>query len=270
MVSFIITGFGPFSGVQENPTSVLVAKLIDYLLDSENDGDCASSGQRLAAVTRTLLIETSANAAKEQVDEIFRELSAAPIQESSSSLSSDVESRESVTFLIHLGVNSMASSFALETCAFNDATFSCPDEQRYQPCNVPIVPGSYVGSRLETSIDVPTLVDHLNSTRSDSQSTDDLVNSVGTFAKEPIVVVSNDAGRFVCNYTYCYSLDKFQSSQKKRIHEPNTVTGPSSVPHVKCLFLHVPPFSITPEREQLRFVVDLMLALESEEMKSTR
>jgi pyroglutamyl-peptidase len=234
MISFIVTGFGPFMDVKNNPTTVLATKLVNYLRERETQQENNSS-RSLASSTRTLVIETSFEAAKKQVDILYDQL--VKDMESTDGSSDD----EHVVVLLHLGVHCGARHFLLETCAYNEADARIPDEQGYQPRNLPIVEGSAVGTPLRTLVDVHSLVDQLNNTHSDKKST---------------AVASTDPGRFVCNYTYCYSLGKFECSSLAE-RSPQT-------PSVRCLFLHVPPFSIVPEQEQLLFVANLMDALEQQ------
>ena len=68
---------------------------------------------------------------------------------------------------------------------------------------------------------------------------------------------STDPGRYVCNYTYCYSLNKFCSSEGGDGNK------------FYSLFLHVPPFKLIPEEEQLKFVVDLMQLIEEQVGKAS-
>ncbi|KAF3674573.1 putative pre-mRNA-processing factor 6-like [Capsicum annuum] len=48
---------------------------------------------------------------------------------------------------VHFGVNSGATMFAIESQAFNEATFRCPDEMGWKPQKVPIVPADGAISR---------------------------------------------------------------------------------------------------------------------------
>jgi pyroglutamyl-peptidase len=187
-VSFIVTGFGPFRNAQENPTTVICNRLMGYLEDTT-----------LASRTTTRVIETSAQAARAELDAI-------ELPDSTT------------TVLLHLGVNCKAHHFQLEQCAYNDATFRIPDEQGYQPQNVCIVDHIPLNTCLKTLLNIK-----------------DLCANAGD------VVVSTDPGRFVCNYTYFYSLNKTQALD--RVHS---------------LFLHVPPFSVIPEETQMSVVVKLM------------
>lgn len=242
MISFIVTGFGPFGNVKENPTTTLTAKLVEYLREKEEherkNGGGKVGARSLASSTRTLVIETSAAAVKEQIDIHYDEL--VKEMESADGFSDDSDD-VNVVILLHLGVHNSARHFRLETCAYNNADFRIPDEQGYKPCRLPIVEGA-VGTPMPTMLDVPALVQQLNN----SCSGVDLVTAIASI----------DPGLFVCNYTYCYGLDKFQCS---RLTEQ-----PPQKPNVRCLFLHVPPFSVAPEKEQLRFVANLMEALEQQ------
>ena len=64
------------------------------------------------------------------------------------------------------------------------------------------------------------------------------------------VVASDDAGRFVCNYTLFTTLARSRST-----------------PNVKAMFLHVPNFSLISEDEQARLLGDLAEALIAEVRK---
>lgn len=192
-VAFIVTGFGPFGNAQENPTTVICNRLMDYLEDTTT----------LASRTTTRVIETSAQAARAELDAI-------ELPDSTT------------TVLLHLGVNYKGRHFQLEQCAYNDATFHIPDEQGYQPRNVCIVDHIPLNVCLKTLLNIKDLCANVSN-----------------------VVVSRDPGRFVCNYTYFYSLNKTQALD--RVHS---------------LFLHVPPFSVIPEEAQMNVVVKLMQCID--------
>ena len=170
-VNFIVTGFGPFQGVTENPTSMIVNNLIDYL--------CKEGLSSLASSIRTLpIIQTTADDARTQIDRLEKEIC------------EERQRDDSIVYvLLHLGVNVEGESFQLETCAYNEASFRIPDEMGFQPSNLPISKGAATGSQLFTTLDVPELVESMNRTCGDA-------------------VASSDPGRFVCNYTYYCSLDK--------------------------------------------------------------
>jgi pyroglutamyl-peptidase len=229
MISFVVTGFGPFGDVKENPTTALVNSLSEHL-----------STLKDVPPTRTMVIETSAVAAKEQVDALYDDLTK----------EFGHTEDKAVVVLIHLGVNvKNDQGFELESCAYNEATFRIPDERGHQPQMEPIIAGAAVGTELSTLLDVSALVGQLSS----------ISGSGVDGGIQPNVTVSTDPGRFVCNYTYCYSLDKFKCS-----HQATTTQQDVHFPYVRCLFLHVPPFSVVPQSEQMRFVSSLMLAIKEQ------
>lgn len=58
-----------------------------------------------------------------------------------------------------------------------------------------------------------------------------------------------DPGRFVCNYTYYYSLSKTEQSEQ-----------------VYSLFVHVPPFSVVGKEEQMKVIVAIMQCIDAQLM----
>jgi len=138
----------------------------------------------------------------------------------------DISSHKQIIWL-HLGVNSGAPKFAIEQQAVNEATFRCPDELGWQPQQIPIVSedGGTTRAR-ETSCCIEEILKFLKK-------------------KDFDVTISDDAGRFVCNYVYYHSL-RF-AEQKGH----------------KSLFVHVPLFSRIDEETQMRFVASLLEAIAS-------
>lgn len=253
-----VTGFGPFHNVHSNPTATLAEKIVGHLQAWESASSSSSSSNsadphppiqptpRLSLVTHTEVIETSAQAAHEAIDRFYKKL-----QESSSNSTRNTNGEESTTnnnnsskvaptaIFLHLGVNEGGTGFQLESCAYNEATFRLPDERGHQPLQEPIVNHMELNAPLHTSLDVPNLVSRLNN---DHRS----FPTVQSFQ-------SHDPGRYVCNYTYFLSLHQ--------CHQLRT-----SIPdaNVHCLFLHVPPFRIVPEHEQLEFVGRLLRLLQQQ------
>ncbi|CAK9182758.1 unnamed protein product [Ilex paraguariensis] len=205
-VTIHVTGFKKFKGVTENPTETIVTNLKSYV---EKRG--LPTGVTLGSCT---VLETAGDGALPILYNVM---------ESGISNSS---SNEQVVWL-HLGVNSGAMKFAVERQAVNEATFCCPDELSWQPKRVPIVleDGGTTLTR-ETSCSVEAIIQFLKKKGYD-------------------VLISDDAGRFVCNYVYYHSL-RF-AEQKGH----------------KSLFLHVPLFSRINEEMQMQFVVALLEAISS-------
>lgn len=218
-VSFVVTGFGPFQDSLHNPTSAIADKLKDYLRERGEEE------RKIAASTKTMVIEVALETARQKMDDIYKELLGANADCSSK--------RRPVTIMLHLGVNYRGKDFQLESCAYNDASFRIPDQLGCQPINEPIVEGIEVGEPLTTHFEIPPLVNELNRSRPDHYAVK--------------AVFSTDPGRFVCNSIYFYSMHKSRTSLRK--------------PDVRCLFLHVPPNEVAGEIEQLCFVSDLMVAL---------
>lgn len=211
-ILFVVTGFGPFRNSKENPTTTISNRLLAYLEQREEENDAIP---RLAALTMTYVIETSAGAARKELDRLYDDHV------------KGLSDNQTVVFL-HLGVNFKSICFQLEKCAYNDATFRIPDERGYQPRNKAIVDNIAYQQCFSTDLDTTILKRQLD----------------GKGLGLPIEL-SIDPGRFVCNYTYFYSLSKIQE-EGNRSHS---------------LFLHVPPFHAIGEEEQLRLVVMLMEAI---------
>lgn len=245
-VCFIVTGFGPFRDVPSNPTTAIVHHLVDYLRHREAEasnasGDASRGCIRLSTVTHTRIIETSAREARKVVEELYDELTG-----SFSGFNSTPQHRPTTTIFLHLGVNYKGTAFQIEACAYNEADFRVPDERGEQPQGATIIDGRELGAELYTGFDVPGLV----STMDDSPLRSTwLLKSPGTGDEEGkrIVCESRDPGRFVCNFTYCLSLDRCQTHNLREKNDK-----------VWSIFLHVPPFDQIPEQVQLEFIARLM------------
>ena len=107
--------------------------------------------------------------------------------------------------VIHLGVAITYDAITLERCAYNDASFRVPDERAFQPSKAPIDEAELFGATRKSSIDLAAV------------------------ARKAGVDVSDDAGRFVCNYLYFCSLAH----------------------GVPCVFVHVPPVERVPLEAQV-------------------
>ncbi|KAL9187275.1 hypothetical protein ACHAXT_001378 [Thalassiosira profunda] len=241
---FVVTGFGAFAGVPNNPTTVLINRLREAISkEGAKDGGAVQARN----ISETHILETSAGHVHEQINKFHARLQSDSGKEASDS---PVEGAETVIFL-HLGVNYKGTKFQLEECAYNDATFRVADERGYQPKGESILEWNKIddlspefGQCLNTTLDVHDICREL-------QKSDEAV------------VVSHDPGRFVCNYTYCLSLDRCQSTN-------NTVGGDITTQQTSkgskahSLFVHVPPFDVVPEDRQFEFVLTLMEAVDQQ------
>jgi pyroglutamyl-peptidase len=256
-ISFLVTGFGPFHDVSNNPTTVLAEELVDYLKRREEEestttttggGESTTVPTPLSSRTRTLVLETSAEAVREEMDGFYAELTKdGPKHHLRGAVrgggggGADEVGRRNITVLLHLGVNYLGREFQLEKYAYNLADFRMPDERGFWPVMVPIIADPHKSSpdRIETLLDVPALVQEVNNTPNPN----------------PAAVVSVDPGRFVCNYTYFYSLDRFKCCRQ-------IIESSGNISCVRCLFVHVPPFAVVEKEKQLQFVATLMEALD--------
>jgi len=123
---------------------------------------------------------------------------------------------------LHLGVAAGSETFSLENVAYNEATFRCPDERGWTPEQQTIIPkNGHIFHTICTKIPLPDV--------------DRDLKKLGY-----AVTISQDPGRFLCNYIYYQSLHY------------------SGINCTHSLFVHVPTFEIFPEHKQLQFVRDLI------------
>lgn len=283
----------------ENPTSRLIARL------RANSTTNADGSDADLDVIEARVLETSADAVREGITDIYGQLNAGHLKfpmsskEDATQTEGDEPEEDAgttatslVVVVMHLGVNYRGERFHLEQCAYDEATFRVPDENGYIPhesrilsCddNDPSSPA--LGRRIDTALDINRLCRSLskNETRKSPSINGEAVQEV---ERSHDVTISVDPGRFVCNYIYCLSLDQCrQFSEAAEISATATdrksgseaaalrgATSPSGeverrdttrvVTAVRSLFVHVPPFEVTPEDEQLEFIMDLMRAIE--------
>ncbi|GKA56512.1 peptidase C15, pyroglutamyl peptidase I [Tanacetum coccineum] len=204
-----VTGFKKFNVFATNPTETLVANLKSYV---EKTG--LPLGVSLGSCT---VLETAGEGALDTLKKVLE-----------SSVSSENRSCSTEVVWLHMGLNGGASKFAIERQAVNEATFSCPDELGWQPKRLPIVADDGEITRIrETPCSVDAILEFLKS------------------IKGCDAMISDDAGRFVCNYVYYQSL-RFAEEKGH-----------------KSLFVHVPPFSRINEEAQMQFMVSLLEAIGS-------
>lgn len=228
---FIVTGFGPFHGVPINPTMILVQRI-------EKELNTISSTMGMSVI-QTLILETSAEAVRNEIDGLHKRIC------------SDASLAGCQVIFLHLGVNYRGTKFQLEKCAYNDATFRVPDERGYQPQGICVLETAscsksaksrglhQYGKCFKTSLDLNEVCSKLEM---DSNA-------------QPICV-SNDPGRFVCNYTYCLSIDACLSAAENN--------GDNNETQYHSLFVHVPPFKVIPEDTQFLFVLEIMKKIQNQ------
>jgi pyroglutamyl-peptidase len=223
--SILVTGFGPFQNIPVNPTTILVNELPDYLLTKNDSSSSSSWKQNLASLVKDwIVMDTSVQDVCKTLDALFTRTTTTTTTTTTSPKtisSTKTKTKKPPSLILHLGVHYKAEGFHLEQCAYNDASFRIPDQCGYHPNEETIIKSEQLGQALTTTLNVSELVDH----------------QLGRF---PTVQskISTDPGRFVCNYTYCYSMH-------------HDVRRP-------CLFLHVPKFEVVSKEVQLEYVACLL------------
>jgi len=263
-VMLIVTAFGPFGGVPDNPSMALVRELPDFLQppqEEEEDqqqqeggggGGSSSSSWKTEVKERILetrVIETSAEGARNAIQSINENLKQINnnnnnnnrrIQQHNDTVTPPEQQRQHPTqqqqqpiICLHLGVNVSGSGFQIEEYAYNDATFRIPDERQYRPN----------GERIRS--DLPWGTSHQS-----TYNVEELVEELSNVFPAIETKRSNDPGRFVCNYLYYTSMDQLQGTVVK-----------------SSLFLHIPSFDRIPKEIQLEYLAEVMRILCRVELK---
>ncbi|KAF6142274.1 hypothetical protein GIB67_024800 [Kingdonia uniflora] len=120
VVKVYVTGFKKFHGVAENPTETIVSNLKQFL---QKNG-----------LPKGLNLESC------NVLEAAGQGGLSPLYQVMESSVTKPDSNPGHVILLHFGVNSGATRFAIEYQAVNEATFRCPDELGWKPQKIPIVP----------------------------------------------------------------------------------------------------------------------------------
>jgi len=204
-VVFHVTGFGRFAGVESNPTTILMEYLPIHLRDHPLTYN--------AEVASFTVLETSG------VGSLFGLADRLQKNKAMNWKENDVK-----VVWLHFGVDASADSFSLERVAWNEADFRSPDERGWNPRNQIIIPDYQTTAHcLGTTLPVEQLRDRLQ-------------------AKKFSVQMSDNPGRFICNWLYFHSLHFA------------TMNSSSDV----SLFVHVPPFTEISKEKQLTFARELI------------
>jgi len=203
VVTFYLTGFGKFQGVTNNPTTQIMEKLPVYLQSNP------LKSKNEIKIEFFQVLETSGQqySGLNKLQAHFCEKYKTP------------EERQKVVF-IHFGVGN-SRGYHLEKVAWNEATFRCPDERGWAPLYQCINPNYPLNSCLNTPLPLEEIKKNLQN-------------------RGIVCELSDDPGRFVCNYTYYESLQFTQSNSSS------------------SLFVHVPSQSIIPVENQVKFVKELL------------
>ncbi len=129
-VTFVVTAFGSFCGVDENPTE----RLVDWVKRehagaADGEGAQQDHHQHAYSIHSTSVIKVAAEDADSWISNAVKEVCSSC--SSSNGLPDEgaaAPGHHHVVFL-HLGVNVGGTRISLETQAFNNATFRCTDER---------------------------------------------------------------------------------------------------------------------------------------------
>lgn len=200
-----LTGFTSFANVAENPTEGLIGSLSSPEFKSNRlDEDIEIVDARVMDVT---------------VEAVGQESKAYLAQALAKAREGDR------VIIIHFGV-APHDHYRLERTGHNEMTFSVPDNAGFQPANEPISDNLPVGEGLRSDLDLEALCAE--------------VQQRGF----PTTAVSDDAGRYLCNYTLFTSL-----------------LGTQEESNLSALFVHVPPLELSSAEETLDFATNLLNAL---------
>jgi pyroglutamyl-peptidase len=202
-IAFHLTGFGAF-GTKDRIEVNPSARLVETLNE-------ALAQRPLPAHTRIASARVLRVAGKSAAEAV-------------ATLPCDGKGEEGDTCVcVHLGVHSHTKTFLLERCAWNEASFRDADEDGWTPNAEPVVLDAPLGACLSTGVPVAALAQALS--------------GLGF-----TTAVSEDPGRYVCNFLYCAALKAASQDQPPR----------------PTLFVHIPPLDVCPLPEQQRFLCALL------------
>jgi pyrrolidone-carboxylate peptidase len=292
-VRFIITGFGPFPGVPDNPTQ----RLLQGSVGGGGDGDEPSArrpppppGSLAAALPPALAARVAATAVLPVSAAAARAWAAA--NATTTTTASDDGATTTVTVFVHLGVNadhSHAGGFALEARAANCAQFRVPDVDGARHGGCPVEEGVSPEAARVTGLPLEALAARLEasgwawkkgeeggggggggggaqpwwdwwSRRARTERT-----RTPPTPPKPHVRISVDAGRYLCNFLYFLSLGACEAEGGGgECGCDGGGGGAGTRARRHALFVHVPPAEVVPLVDQAAFLAALLQAIVDE------
>ena len=274
-VRFTLTGFGPFGGVEANPTQALLEEGEEKEGRSSRGADPAPApppSRLLAAlppalaarVTRTAILPVSAAAATSWA---ASEAEAARAEAAGDSF---------LTVGLHLGVDAAAGGhasrgvFALEAAAYNAAAFRLPDADGVVWEGRAVDPGRPWGEARTTALPLERVVARLVAGGAAVRAGP---SATPGSPPPPAVRVSTCPGRYLCNWLYFVSLGLSPSPAAAAAAAAAAAPGgggeesssrESPFPSRTALFVHVPPSGVVGLEDQAAFLAALMGAIVAE------
>lgn len=265
---FAITAFGPFQGVEANPSDALARWLASAADIGDKDvsgsgGGAANADAGMSSVPpdcvvyrgcdqpARLRLPGGGSAVLLACDTLAVSARAADAWIAAALPRLCRTCGSSRLVLLHLGVAPNASVIRLEARAADSADFRCADADGWRAQRVAISAvalcqhawGSSAGGCGELSASAPE-------PRWRATSIDVAGLAARLTAAGHEVSVSDDAGRFICNWIFYRSLEAAAAG-----------SGDERGGGVASLFVHVPPFSAVPEQRQRAFLLGLLSAL---------
>lgn len=286
MVLYVhMTGFGEFGGMKHNPTTVLIEQFATWvhenrpgLIDTKavtklvDPSAVQSVSEPTVVLSSCDVLKVSANAVHDYLKQHFQTVDLTDSQSVSLAVGQavnqsdkqlvtqhhasrlDTQSKDSHLY-IHLGVASCFDVIRLECRGINQANFSIPDQDMYQPIKQTI--NQAAPQHLFTSLNVPKINYRLRTLHvqrmmmhspSAGQSIDPSVNFDDI---DHVHSVTDNAGDYVCNYTLFNSL--LASSVERSLNQTNSQARDSH-----SIFIHVPEFRSIDLSKQLNFLADFV------------
>lgn len=233
----VLTGFGKFNGVEDNPSTRIVERLRQ------------EHGSFLSEVgIETEILEVSVQGCEEQLYAKYCSGGSADKQ----------------LCFVHLGVNGRIDRFNFESAGYNNMTFRCADERAYSPQEEKISPARDFDEPLSTTFPLAAIAERVQAelggviTVHSTDAPAAAAAGEGVFAPSDgsssapqsscnICDISTDPGRFLCNYVY------YRSLLHQELHGLPRGTRQS-------VFVHVPPEERIAIADQVKVVL-LMLKL---------
>jgi pyroglutamyl-peptidase len=134
---------------------------------------------------------------------------------------------------VHIGLDQKGAAIKLEKRAVNDASFRTPDEDGRVLSNAPVDDSAPWGTNLFNDLPLVRLKERLE-------------RRPGF----PPIVISEDAGRFLCNFAYYLSLASCGKFRRGGVDRGR--------PAAHALFVHIPPFEQVGEEVQYRALLELL------------
>eukprot|EP00981_Chlorochromonas_danica_P008403 scaffold2187_cov182-Ochromonas_danica.AAC.4 len=223
---FVITGFGQFHGVTDNPTTTLVNHLSALPQYNNNNNDDDNDNDEFDFTILEVSVQACQNFIS-QLEERWKSKRQQII------IQNQTENEEEIYYFLHLGVDSRSEKIKLEQCAYNNMTFRVPDETSYQPDQQSILSSHSLEECCQTNYALTDIFEKLQTSN--------------PLARDR-VVLSTDPGRFLCNYIYYSTLnysEMVSQQEKKKVLS-------------KSLFVHVPPFEVIDFSVQLSILQSLI------------